>query len=68
MSRFLHCGLAVVDDIAVHLPVVLVDFMGTLERAVCKYMKEWNWKSKNKPFIDSARVDRHSETMFIASP
>jgi hypothetical protein len=44
VSCFLHCGLAVIDDIAVHLPVVLADFMGTSKNTVCKYMKEWNWK------------------------
>jgi hypothetical protein len=44
VSRFLNCGLVVVDDIAVHLPVVLADFMGTSKNKICKYMKEWNWK------------------------
>jgi hypothetical protein len=44
VSRFLHCGLAVVDDIAVHLLVVLADFVSISKNTVCKYMKEWNWK------------------------
>jgi hypothetical protein len=46
VSSFLHCGLAAVDDIAIHLPIVLADFMGTSKNTVCKYMEEWNWKSK----------------------
>jgi hypothetical protein len=41
VSRFMHCELAIVDDIAVHLPVVLANFVSTSKNPVCKYMKEW---------------------------
>jgi hypothetical protein len=68
VSHFLHCRLAVSDDIVVHHPFVLADFMGTSKNMVCKYMKEWNWKSKNESFINSAKVDRHSGNTSIVYP